>query len=122
MDVWTAPSRARAEWIRCGGSHVSPLQGHPTRSRIDEVRVEEIPDPSNQGPVIMISCVVLGVITGFLFLASLMFVSGGEDTIDQIIDSNGNPLVQILLAATNSPVACACLAVFPLISLVLLIY
>ena len=73
------------------------------------------------GPKIMIYCVAIAVLTGFIFLVILLFVSGGGKTIGEIIESHASPLSQILLAATGSPVVSVCLALFPMMSLVLVV-
>ncbi|KAI9713680.1 MAG: hypothetical protein M1828_001410 [Chrysothrix sp. TS-e1954] len=49
--------------------------------------IEEIPNATVRGPRIMIACVGIGAVTGFIFLMILLFVSGGEQTVDSVIGS-----------------------------------
>jgi len=114
------------------------------RLRVDALR-KEIPNASREGPKIMIACVGIGMFTGFIFLMVLLFVSGGQDTVDSVIASPAGPLLQIFVSrhvfcqlrastptyipntpssklsqytATSSRVGAVCLLVFPLICLV----
>lgn len=75
--------------------------------------IEEIPNASVEGPKIMIYCVGIGTVTGFIFLMVLLFVSGGDT--EAIIGSPTGPLLYILRNATNSRAGAACLLMFPLI-------
>jgi choline transport protein len=52
------------------------LQGGLGLTGFDAVAhmIEEIPDPSREGPKIMIYCVCIGLFTGFIFLSVLLFV------------------------------------------------
>ncbi|KAI4185970.1 MAG: hypothetical protein LQ346_005778 [Caloplaca aetnensis] len=54
--------------------------------------IEEIPDPTVEGPRIMVACVGIGTFTGFIFLMVLLFVAG------PIEDVIGFPLICILFA------------------------
>jgi choline transport protein len=74
--------------------------------------IEEIPNASVEGPKIMIYCVMIGTVTGFLFLMVLLFVSGGDSK--AIIGSASGPLLQILYNATSSRAGAVCLLMFPL--------
>jgi amino acid transporter len=74
--------------------------------------IEEIPNASVEGPKIMIYCVMIGTVTGFLFLMVLLFVSGGDAK--SIIESASGPLLQILFNATKSRAGAVCLLMFPL--------
>jgi len=76
--------------------------------------IEEIPNPSVEGPKIMIACVAIGVFTGFIFLTVLLFVAGNPQ---DVISSTAGPLLQIFLNATNSYAGSICLLLFPLICL-----
>jgi len=76
--------------------------------------IEEIPNPSVEGPKIMIACVAIGVFTGFIFLTVLLFVAGNPQ---DVISSTACPLLQIFLNATNSYAGSICLLLFPLICL-----
>lgn len=66
----------------------------------------------------MISCVALGIATGFVFIIAILFVSGGYDAIDDIIGSPLGPLMAILLNATGSRVIATVLLLSPLFCLV----
>jgi choline transport protein len=74
--------------------------------------IEEIPNASVEGPKIMIYCVMIGTVTGFLFLMILLFVSGGDA--EAIISAASGPLLQILYNATSSRAGAVCLLMFPL--------
>ncbi|KAJ5404611.1 Amino acid/polyamine transporter I [Penicillium cosmopolitanum] len=74
--------------------------------------IEEIPNPSETGPQIMIACVGIGTITGSLFLVVLLFVAGN---ISEIIDSAATPLLAILSRATGNTPGAICLLMFPII-------
>lgn len=75
--------------------------------------IEEIPNASVEGPKIMIYCVCIGTVTGFIFLMVLLFVSGG--VADNIIEAGEGPLLFILNNATKSRAGAVCLLMFPLI-------
>ncbi|KAJ5766609.1 uncharacterized protein N7511_004225 [Penicillium nucicola] len=74
--------------------------------------IEEIPNPSIEGPKIMIACVGIGTVTGTIFLVVLLFVAGD---IQQVINSAATPLLQILKNATSSNAGAICLLIFPLV-------
>ncbi|KAJ5999620.1 hypothetical protein N7481_000029 [Penicillium waksmanii] len=74
--------------------------------------IEEIPNPSETGPQIMIACVGIGTITGSLFLVVLLFVAGN---VSEIIDSAATPLLAILSRATGNTAGAICLLMFPII-------
>lgn len=76
--------------------------------------IEEIPNADIEGPRIMIYCVAIGTVTGFVFLVCLLFVAGN---VDDVITSTAGPLLQILYNATNSHAGAICLLMFPLICL-----
>ncbi|RMZ73128.1 amino acid polyamine transporter i [Pyrenophora seminiperda CCB06] len=75
--------------------------------------IEEIPNASVEGPKIMIYCVCIGTVTGFIFLMVLLFVSGGDAA--SIISAAPGPLLQILYNATKSRAGATCLLMFPLV-------
>ena len=75
--------------------------------------IEEIPNASVEGPKIMIYCVCIGTVTGFIFLVVLLFVSGGNT--EAIVSSALGPLLQILYNATSSRAGAVCLLMFPLV-------
>lgn len=68
--------------------------------------IEEIPNPSVEGPKIMIMCVGIGTVTGSIFLVVLLFVAG---PIMKIIGSPATPLLAILKHATSSNAGAICL-------------
>lgn len=76
--------------------------------------IEEIPNAAVEGPKIMVYCVAIGVFTGFVFLSSLLFVSG---PIEQVIESPAGPLGYIIFHATGSRAGTVCLLIFPLVCL-----
>ncbi|CAG7961817.1 unnamed protein product [Penicillium salamii] len=72
----------------------------------------QIPNPSIEGPKIMIACVGIGTVTGVIFLVCLLFVAGD---INKIIESAATPLLAILKNATQSNAGAICLLIFPLV-------
>lgn len=68
--------------------------------------IEEIPNPSVEGPKIMLACVAIGTFTGFVFLTVLLFVAGN---VDDVITSTAGPLLQIFFNATQSRAGAICL-------------
>ncbi|PKX90083.1 putative GABA permease [Aspergillus novofumigatus IBT 16806] len=78
--------------------------------------IEEIPNPSVQGPRVMVACVAIGALTSFAFIIVLLFVS---DDINTIITSGYGPLLQIILDATKSKAGAICLLLFPIICLLM---
>jgi choline transport protein len=76
--------------------------------------IEEIPDPSFEGPKIMIYCVCIGIFTGFIFLSVLLFVL---KDVNSVISSTAGPILQIFYDATNNRAGSICLLMFPLICL-----
>ncbi|KAJ5510651.1 Amino acid/polyamine transporter I [Penicillium expansum] len=71
--------------------------------------IEEIPNPSVEGPKIMIACVVIGTVTGAIFLIVLLLVAGD---INNIIDSAATPLLAILKNATSNNAGAICLLMY----------
>lgn len=92
------------------------LQGGLGLTGFDAVAhmVEEIPDPTKEGPKIMIYCVLVGLFTGFIFLTVLLLVAGD---IDDAISSSAGPVLQIFYDATGSLAGSTCLLLFPLVCL-----
>lgn len=62
----------------------------------------------------MIGCVVIGVLTGFVYLSVLLFVSKDVDT---VISSAAGPMLQIFYDATGNKAGSICLLIFPLVCL-----
>ena len=96
------------------------LQGSFGLTAYDAVAhmIEEIPNPSVQGPRIMNASIIVGILTGFIFLVVLMFVSGGQEYLEDVISSPMTPLVRIFKIATDNNAAAVCLTMFPLVCLV----
>jgi choline transport protein len=92
------------------------LQGGLGLTGFDAVAhmIEEIPQPSIEGPKIMIECVAIGLFTGFVFLSVLLFVL---KNVDAVINSAAGPVLQIFYDATNNKAGSICLLMFPLICL-----
>lgn len=95
------------------------LQGGLGLTAYDAVAhmVEEIPNPTVEGPKIMVNCVAIGLGTGFVFLMVLLFVSGGAAAYDDVVGSSAGSLLEILFMATSSRAGAVCLLMFPLICL-----
>ncbi|RDA91838.1 hypothetical protein CP533_3657 [Ophiocordyceps camponoti-saundersi (nom. inval.)] len=93
------------------------LQGGLGVTAFDAVAhmIEEIPDASVQGPKIMVLCVIIGTVTGAIFLIVLLFVSGDMEA---VISSSAGPLLQIFLNATSNAAGAICLLMLPLICIV----
>lgn len=96
------------------------LQGGLAVTGFDAVAhmIEEIPNPTVEGPKIMMACVAMGMGTGWIFLMVLLFVSGGTAAYETNVTSPLGPLLQILYTATNNRAGATCLLTFPLICLV----
>lgn len=60
----------------------------------------------------MLSCIVIGMFTGFIFLMCLLFVL---QDVDNTIESAAGPLLQILYDATSSKAGAVCLLMFPIV-------
>lgn len=60
----------------------------------------------------MLYCIIIGMITGWIFLSCLMFVLAD---IERVISSPMGPLLQIFLDATGSKAGSTCLLMFPLV-------
>lgn len=129
--VTKSPSFAEAKWVfgnffnETGWPNgiawlMGLLQGSFGLTAYDAVAhmIEEIPNPSVQGPRIMNSSIIVGVLTGLVFLIVLMFVSGGQTHLKNIISSPQTPLICIFKTATDSNAAAICLTMFPLVCLV----
>ena len=73
--------------------------------------IEEIPRPHIQGPRIMLSCIAIGMVTGFISVSCLLFVIVD---VDQVVASPSGPLLQIFMDATKSRAGSTCLLMLPL--------
>lgn len=76
--------------------------------------IEEIPEPHLKGPKIVIYCIVIGMVTGWIFLSVLLFVLSD---VDLVLESAAGPLLEVLYQATNSRAGAVCLLMFPLVCL-----
>lgn len=76
--------------------------------------IEELGNPVVDGPRIMIGCVLIGVLTGFIYLSVLLFVA---KDIDAVISSTAGPMLQIFYDATGNKAGSICLLMFPLVCL-----
>ena len=65
-----------------------------------------MPNPSVEGPKIMVLCVGIGTLTGCIFLIVLLFVAGN---MNQVTTSAAGPLLQILIDATKNKAGAICL-------------
>ncbi|PBP18914.1 hypothetical protein BUE80_DR010388 [Diplocarpon rosae] len=94
-------------WPACIAWLLGLLQGGLGLIGFDAVAhmVEEIPNPAVEGPKIMIVCVGIGILTGFILLMALLFVAGRIDGPDGIIISRAGPLLQIFYNATGNKAA-----------------
>ncbi|EXJ96496.1 hypothetical protein A1O1_01622 [Capronia coronata CBS 617.96] len=92
------------------------LQGGLGLTGFDAVShcIEELNDPTYVGPRIMIACVVIGVLTGFVYLSVLLFVTKNVNT---VISSAAGPMLQIFYDATGNKAGSICLLIFPLVCL-----
>lgn len=77
--------------------------------------IEEMPQPQVQGPRIMLYCILVGVLTGFVFLSALLFC---VKDIERVISAPYGPLLQIFMDATGSPAGSTCLLMIPIIGIV----
>lgn len=57
----------------------------------------------------MIGCVIIGTLTGSIFLVVLLFVAAD---LDSVINSSAGPLLAILKNATNNNAGAICLLVW----------
>jgi len=76
--------------------------------------IEEIPNAVVEGPKIMIACVAIGALTGFVFLLCLLFVAGD---LNSVVESPAGPIGAILYNATGSKAGTVCLLILPLVCL-----
>jgi len=68
--------------------------------------IEEIPNPTVEGPRIMLACVGIGIFTGFIFLVCLLLVAGD---VTNVTTNGAGPLLAIFYNATNSKAGSICL-------------
>lgn len=72
-------------------------------------KVEEIPNPTVEGPRIMIACVAIGIFTGFIFLTVLLLVAGD---LTNVISNAAGPLLAIFYNATGNKAGSICLLMY----------
>ncbi|OAA34854.1 Amino acid/polyamine transporter I [Metarhizium rileyi] len=77
--------------------------------------IEEIPDPQRQGPKIMLYCIGIGMVTGFIFLSGILFC---VNNIGNVLSATWGPLLEIFMQATKSKAGSTCLLIFPLLCMV----
>ncbi|TWU75045.1 hypothetical protein ED733_006451 [Metarhizium rileyi] len=77
--------------------------------------IEEMPNPTRQGPKLIIYAIVMAVITGFGYIAAVLAVI--HDVPSAI--SASQPLLEIYYQATQNKAGSICLMLFPLLSFVL---
>ncbi|KAG0125622.1 amino acid/polyamine transporter I [Tuber indicum] len=89
------------------------LQGALALTGYDAVAhmIEEIPNPTKEGPILMVRAVMIGMGTGFAFLTVLLFCMGD---IQDVISATEGPLLSIFFHATRNKALSACLLIFPL--------
>lgn len=90
------------------------LQGALGLAGFDAVAhmIEEIPNPKREGPRTLLASILMGIITGLIFLTILLFVL---KDIDAVISSPAGPLMQIFYDSTGSKVGSICLMIVPLV-------
>ncbi|KAF7967822.1 hypothetical protein HWV62_32936 [Athelia sp. TMB] len=76
--------------------------------------VEEIPNPAKNAPIAMVSAVVIGTFTSFIFIIICMFTLTDIDT---VIVSPFGALLTIFYQATGSKTGAVCLLMFPVVSM-----
>ncbi|OAQ98965.1 hypothetical protein LLEC1_00595 [Akanthomyces lecanii] len=74
--------------------------------------IEEIPEPHVRGPKIMIYCILIGTVSGFIFLSCILFCVAD---VDEVIVSPRGPLLELFMQATGNAAGSTCLVMFPLI-------
>ncbi|PWW71571.1 hypothetical protein C7212DRAFT_355193 [Tuber magnatum] len=89
------------------------LQGALALTGYDAVAhmIEEIPNPTKEGPILMVYAVMIGMGTGFAFLTVLLFCMGD---IQDVISAAEGPLLSIFYHATRIKTLSALLTIFPL--------
>ena len=77
--------------------------------------IEEMPNPTKQGPRLVLYAIIMAVVTGFGYIAAVL--AAIQDVPAAITSSE--PLLEIYHQATASKAASICLMMFPLVSFVL---
>lgn len=74
--------------------------------------VEELPNPARTAPLVMVGSVVIGTVTGLIFLIVLLF---SLNDIDAVTTSTAGPLLSIFYQATGNKAGAIILDMFPVI-------
>ena len=77
--------------------------------------IEEMPNPTKQGPKLIIYAVAMASVTGFGYIAAVLAVTRD---VDAAINAS-QPLLEIYYQATNNKAGSICLMIFQLLSFVL---
>lgn len=77
--------------------------------------IEEMPNPTTQGPRLIIYAITMAVITGFGYIAAVLAVISDVSS----VISAPQPLLEIYYQATGNKAGSICLMMFPLLSFVL---
>ncbi|KAH8591240.1 hypothetical protein B0O99DRAFT_519902, partial [Bisporella sp. PMI_857] len=80
--------------------------------------IEEIPNPSVEGPKTTIFCVALGIATGVCFLMVLLYGSSEPQEMGYVIQPSVSPLLEILWFLMRSRLLASFLLMFSLVCLV----
>lgn len=75
--------------------------------------VEELPNPARTAPLVMVGSVVIGTVTGLIFLIVLLF---SLNDIDAVTTSTAGPLLSIFYQATGNKAGAIILDMFPVVS------
>jgi len=76
--------------------------------------VEELPNPAKNAPKAMVLSVLIGFLTGFIFLMILLF---SLTDINEVMTAKSGPLLQIFYQVTRTEVGSIILNVFPVVCL-----
>lgn len=74
--------------------------------------VEELPDPAKTAPKAMVLSVIIGFLTGFVFLTILLF---SLTDVNEVMTSKAGALLQIFYQATGNKVISILLDIFPVV-------
>lgn len=105
----TNASKRELELIRC----ISAFSVTAYDSTVH--MIEEMPQPTTQGPRMMIYAILMAVVTGFGYIAAVLAVI--QDVASTI--EAPQPLLEIYYQATQNSAGSICLMMFPLLSFVL---
>jgi choline transport protein len=77
--------------------------------------IEEMPNPTRQGPRLIIYAIAMSAVTGFGFISAVLFAM---DDVPEVISAS-EPLLTIYYQATNNKAGSICLMMFPFLSFIL---